>query len=218
MVKNTKIPQEIIEAYRNISTASVADVLWEKGLSAHMTHEMAPIIPGKIVGPAVTILEVPTEERLPPRLALEMIDSCEPGSVLLIANGDKEVALWGGLMTAGAVVNGLAGAVLDGGLRDVEEIKRDYDFPIFARSISPASTVGRYETISANEPIEVGGVKVNPGDLIVGDQDGVVVVPKDLVEEVLKLAQEIEAREREQTRFIHETKSLLKGLEKYKRI
>jgi regulator of RNase E activity RraA len=72
--------------------------------------------------------------------------------------------------------------------------------------------------VAANEPVSVGGITVNPGDLIVGDRDGVVVVPTGLVEAVLKDAQIIEDREREQTRLIRETKSLLKGLEKYQRI
>lgn len=121
-------------------------------------------------------------------------------------------------MTTGAVVNGLEGAVLDGGVRDVEEIERDFGFPVFARNVTPATTVGRFKTVSANEPVVVGGVTVNPGDLIVGDRDGVVVVPADMVDEVLKLALDIEEREREQTKLIHEAKSLLKGLEKYKRI
>jgi regulator of RNase E activity RraA len=112
----------------------------------------------------------------------------------------------------------MEGAVLDGGVRDIEEIERDFGFPVFARSICPATTVGRFKTVAANEPVIVGDVTVNPGDLIVGDRDGVVVVPANLVEAVLKEAQDIESREREQTRLIRETKSLLKGLEKYQRI
>jgi 4-hydroxy-4-methyl-2-oxoglutarate aldolase len=72
--------------------------------------------------------------------------------------------------------------------------------------------------VAANVAVNVGGVSVNPGDLIVGDRDGVVVIPANLVDTVCKAAQDIEDREREQTRLIHETKSLLKGLEKYQRI
>jgi regulator of RNase E activity RraA len=173
----------------------------------------------KIVGPAVTVLEEPTTERVPPSHALELIDQSAPGSVIVIGiDGVRDVAVWGGLMTAGAVVNGMEGAVLDGGVRDIEEIERDFGFPVFARSICPATTVGRFKTVAANEPVIVGDVTVNPGDLIVGDRDGVVVVPANLVEAVLKEAQDIESREREQTRLIRETKSLLKGLEKYQRI
>jgi 4-hydroxy-4-methyl-2-oxoglutarate aldolase len=219
MSEQNAISPEIIQAFRSITTASVADALWELGVAGHMSHEIKPFMKVKIVGPAVTVLEEPTIERVPPSHALELIDNSAPGSVIVIGiDGFRNVAVWGGLMTAGAVVNGIEGAVLDGGVRDIEEIERDFGFPIFARSICPATTVGRFKTVAANEPVNVGEVTVNPGDLIVGDRDGVVVVPVGLVETVLKAAQDIEDREREQTRLIRETKSLLKGLEKYQRI
>jgi 4-hydroxy-4-methyl-2-oxoglutarate aldolase len=219
MTQQSAISLEIIQAFRCITTASVADALWGLGIAGHMCHEIKPFMKVKIVGPAVTVLEEPTSERVPPSHALELIDHSAPGSVIVICiDGFRDVAVWGGLMTAGAVVNGIEGAVLDGGVRDIEEIERDFGFPVFARSICPATTVGRFKTVAANVPVNVGGVNVNPGDLIIGDRDGVVVVPANLVEAVLKEAQDIENREREQTRLIRETKSLLKGLEKYQRI
>jgi regulator of RNase E activity RraA len=219
MSQQSAIPFEIIQAFRSITTASVADALWGLEIAGHMCHEIKPFMKVKIVGPAVTVLEEPTTERVPPSHALELIDQSVPGSVIVISiDGFRDVAVWGGLMTAGAVVNGMEGAVLDGGVRDIEEIERDFGFPVFARSICPATTVGRFKTVAANEPVIVGDVTVNPGDLIVGDRDGVVVVPANLVEAILKEAQDIESREREQTRLIRETKSLLKGLEKYQRI
>ena len=219
MSEQSVISLETIRAFRSITSASVADALWELGISGHMSHEIKPFMKVKLVGPAVTVAEEPSTERVPPSHALELIDNCAPGSVIVIAiDGFRDVAVWGGLMTAGAVANGLEGAVLDGGVRDVEEIERDFGFPVFSRSICPATTVGRFKSVAANVPVRVGGVTVNPGDLIVGDRDGVIVVPAGLVEAVLKGAQDIEHREREQTRLIHETKSLLKGLEKYQRI
>lgn len=219
MKHQIQFSSDIIDAFRAITTASVADALWELGISGHMTHDIKPIFKAKLVGPAVTVLEEPTTERLPPAHALELIDSSPAGSVMVISIGaTRQVAVWGGLMTAGAVANGLVGAVLDGGVRDVEEIERDFGFPVFARAVIPATTVGRYKTVSANTPVVVGGVTVQPGDLIVADSDGVVVVPAARVEEVLHRSQDIEAREKEQTRLIRETGSLLKGLEKYKRI
>ena len=116
------------------------------------------------------------------------------------------------------MVNGFAGAILDGGVRDVTEIRRDYDFPVYARSVSPGTTVGRFRTLAANVPIEIGGVTVNPGDLIVADIDGVVAVPRDHVEGVLAMALDIEQKELEQARYIRETGSLKAGLAKYQRI
>ena len=219
MTQQSSFSPEIIQAFRKITTASVADALWGLGVSGYMDHEIKPFMKVKIVGPAVTVREEPTSERVPPSHALELIDHSAPGSVIVIGiDGFRDVAVWGGLMTAGAVVNGMEGAVLDGGVRDTEEIERDFGFPVFARSICPATTVGRFKTVAANEPVNVGGVTVNPGDLMVGDRDGVVVVPASLVDAVLKEAQDIENREREQTLLIRETKSLLKGLEKYQRI
>src|SRR5512139_569516 len=219
MTQQSTFSPDIIQAFRSITTASVADALWALGVSGHMDHEIKPFMKVKIVGPAVTVLEAPTIERILPSHALELIDNSEPGSVIVIAiDGFRDVAVWGGLMTAGAVVNGIEGAVLDGGVRDIEEIERDFGFPVFSRSICPATTVGRFKTVAANVPVNVGAVTVNPGDLIVGDRDGVVVVPAALVGKVLQSALEIEEREREQTRLIRETKSILQGLAKYQRI
>jgi regulator of RNase E activity RraA len=138
--------------------------------------------------------------------------------MVIAINGEADVAVWGGLMTAGAVANKLEAAVLDGGVRDITEIRRDYDFPVYARSVSPGTTLGRHKTLAANVAVPVGDVIVHPGDLIVGDIDGVVVVPRDHAEAVLTMAREIDAREAEQARLIIESGSLREGLAKYGRI
>lgn len=214
-------PHETIERFAAISTASVADAVEQvAGTRAYMHHAIKPRINDrKVVGPAVTVLEGPTEEKLPPQHALDLIDESPAGSVMVIGiGGEADVAVWGGLMTAGAHVNGFAGAILDGGVRDVTEIRRDYDFPVYARSVSPGTTVGRYRTLDANVPVTCGDVLVHPGDLIVADFDGVVVVPRAHVDAVLAVASEIEQKEAEQARFIRESKSLRQGLAKYQRI
>jgi regulator of RNase E activity RraA len=121
-------------------------------------------------------------------------------------------------MTAGAFARGLAGAILDGGVRDVTEIRRDYQFPVYARSVSPGTTLGRFRTLASNVPVVCGGIEVRPGDWIVADIDGVVVVPAAHVEAVAQMAEEIDRRELEQARLIVEAKSLREGLAKYGRI
>ena len=103
-------------------------------------------------------------------------------------------------------------------MRDISEIKRDFGFPVFARSSSPGTTLGRYRTVSSMVPVTIGDVTINPGDYVVGDIDGVVVVPKDKAEEVLKMGQEIDQREAEQAKLILESGSLKEGLAKYGRI
>lgn len=214
---------EFITGFMRVATASVADAVDKVvGRRGYMDRAVKPMINDKkIVGPAVTILEGPTTEFLPPSHALDAIDESPEGSVIVIglsSGPDPDVALWGGLMAAGAEVNRLAGAVLDGGVRDVTEIRRDSGFQVFARSISPGTTLGRYKTLAAHVPVMCGSILVAPGDLIVGDVDGVVVVPKTHVEAVLKMALEIEERELEQARLIRESRSLREGLAKYGRI
>jgi len=214
-------PTVVIDSFKTVSTASVADAVEQVvGQRGYMHHAIKPRInDAKVVGPAVTVLEGPTDEKLPPQHALDLIDESPAGSVMVIGiGGEADVAVWGGLMTAGASVNGFAGAILDGGVRDVTEIRRDYDFPVYARSVSPGTTVGRFRTLDSNVPVTCGDVLVHPGDLVVADVDGVVVVPQAHVDAVLALALEIEQKEAEQARFIRETKSLRQGLAKYQRI
>lgn len=215
------VSAELIARFRKVATASVADAVDKvAGRRGYMDHQIKPRINDKkIVGPAVTVLEGPTEEFVPPTHALDAIDESPEGSVICISiGGEAEVAVWGGLMTAGAVANKHEGAVLDGGVRDLVEIMRDYDFPVFARSVSPGTTLGRFKTLAAHVPVRIGGIMVNPGDIIVGDVDGVVVVPRQHAEAVLAMAEEIDARELEQAKLIIEAKSLRGGLAKYNRI
>lgn len=213
--------EELVKGFGEVATASVADAVDKVcGRRGYMEHALKPRInERRIVGPAVTVLEESTTESVPPQHALDLIDEAQPGSVVVIAiGGEADVAVWGGLMTAGAFARGLAGAVLDGGVRDIAEIRRDYDFPVIARSVSPGTTLGRFRTVASNVPVTCGGIEVNPGDLVVGDIDGVVVVPREHAEAVLEMAREIDARELEQARLIIEAKSLRKGLAKYGRI
>lgn len=213
---------ELLEGFNKAATASIADAIDKVcGRRGFLDHHIKPRInETRICGPAVTVLEMPTTAFVPPQFALDAIDESPPGSVIAIAiaDGEPNVAVWGGLMTAGAVANGHNGAVLDGAVRDISEIRRDYQFPIYARSASPGTTLGRYRTVERGTEVRLGGVLVRQGDLLVGDIDGVVCVPAAHAAEVLKLAQEIDAREAEQAKLIIEAKSLRQGLAKYGRI
>jgi 4-hydroxy-4-methyl-2-oxoglutarate aldolase len=211
----------LIESFRRVATASVADAV-EKvcGIRGYLGPGITPrTSERKIAGPAVTVLEEPTDETVPPTHALELIDAADPGSVVVIATGGyADVAVWGGLMTAGAVANRLEAAVLDASLRDVTEIKRDFGFSVFARGACAGTTVGRFRTVASQVPVTLDGVTVHPGDIVVGDPDGVVIVPQAHAAEVLAMAQEIDARELEQAKLIIETGSLIQGIAKYGRI
>jgi regulator of RNase E activity RraA len=214
--------QTLIDGFNQVAVASVADAVDKVcGRRGYMASAIKPRINDKrICGPAATVLEAATDEFVPPQHALDLIDEAEAGSVIVISieGGEPDVAVWGGLMTAGAVANGHVGAVLDGAVRDLTEIRRDYGFPVYARDVSPGTTLGRYRTVASQVPVRVAGVIVHPGDVVVGDVDGVVVVPRGQAAEVLRLAREIDERELEQARLIIAERSLRKGLAKYGRI
>ncbi len=214
--------KNLIDGFNAVAVASVADAVDKVcGRRGYMASCIKPRInERRICGPAATVLEAATDEFVPPQHALDLIDEAPAGSVIVIAieGGEPDVAVWGGLMTAGAVANGHVGAVLDGAVRDLVEIRRDYQFPVYARDVSPGTTLGRYRTVASQVPVRVGGIVVHPGDLVVGDVDGVVVVPAAQAAAVLAMAQEIDSRELEQAKLIIAEKSLRKGLAKYGRI
>lgn len=205
-----------------VTTASVADavdrVTHRRGF---MSAEIKPLWPVRMVGPAVTVLEHRSQETRPPHHALDAIDTAPAGAIVVIATDDplaaRDVALWGGLMTVAAATRGLGGAVLDGGARDAGEIRRE-GFAVFARSVVPSTTVGRYVTVARDVPVVCGGVLVRPGDILVGDDDGVVVVPQDAAADVLATAERIEQTERAMAQRIREVGSIRRAVEEFARI
>jgi regulator of RNase E activity RraA len=217
-----KIPQtKIIEELRKVSTGNIADAVDEAtGHRGFMYHDLKPIFKAKIVGPAATALLRPvlkTDKTEYPNYALQILDEAPAGSVLVYVLEDGlETAGIGNLMSTTAKVRGLAGAVIDGGARDIEEIEA-IGFPVFSRSVTPATSVGRYVSVAKQVPVTCAGVLVRPGDYIVGDRDGVVVVPVEKIPEVIKLIQSYDDKETKMVPIIKETKSMLKALAKYNR-
>lgn len=211
----------LIDGYMQVATASVSDAVDQVvGKRGYMSHEIRPVFPVKMCGRAVTVLAKPSTEKQPPAMALELIDTEPPGKVLVIVMDGPDgadVAAFGGIMCTGSVERGFAGAVLDGGCRDVIEIE-EMGFPVFTKGIIPANSVGRYVNVGKNVPVECGGVMVNPGDILIGDSDGVVVVPQEHAFEVLQRAQKLEAKEAITTKAVKELKSVRKAAEKNNRI
>ena len=214
----------IIEGFQKSTVASVADavdqVVGERGF---LSHDMRPMIPGKFVGRARTALVRPAPpEKATPALAVkhsvEMIEGSKAGDVGVIVMEDGlDVAAIGGLMATTAKARGMAGMILDGGVRDLAEI-RALDLPVYARSVTPATAVGRYASVSQGEPVTCGGVTIKPGDIIVAGEDGVVRVPAEKAAEVLAKSQEIDERESKMVPFIKKFKSLTKAIQVFNRI
>ena len=214
---------EIINILKNKvnSTGNIASAVEEAiGQRGLMSHDMKPIFKTKIVGPAATALLRPvlrTDKRTYRNYALEILDEAEPGSVLVYVLEDGlEIAGMGNLMSTTAKVRGLAGAVIDDAARDVEEIT-EIGFPIFSRAISPATSVGRYVSVAKQIPVKCAGIMVKPGDYIVGDLDGGVVVPQEAAEKVVEFLKQYDDKESKMVPIIKEEKSMLKALENYNR-
>ncbi len=223
--KKSGPPDEpIIAGFKKSYPASVSDAVeLVTGKNGTMLHDMKLVNGTPIVGRAVTSLVKPAPpEAATPALStkhsVEMIDEAKPGEVgVIVMEGTLEIAAMGNLMATAAKVRGMAGMVLDGAIRDVWDIRR-MGLTIYARSLSPRTAVGHYATVARNVPVQCAGVAVRPGDIIVADEDGVVVVPQEQAEAVLKKAQEIDEREKGMFPFIRQFKSLQKAIEKFNRI
>ncbi|WP_051669496.1 RraA family protein [Bryobacter aggregatus] len=214
----------LMAGFAKSTVASVADAVDQVvGQRGYMNHDMRPRVGNKIVGRAATALVKPaTPEMSTPALStkhsVEMIDESQPGEVaVIVMDGEVDVAAIGGLMATAAKSRGMAGMVLDGGVRDLAEI-RALGLPVFARYISPGTAVGRYASVAKNIEVTCGGIRVRTGDVIVAGEDGVVVVPKEKEQEVLKRAQEIDDRETKMVPFIKQFKSLGQTIVKFNRI
>ena len=199
ILKNPSAPQvegAIITKLRSIAVALLSDQLHRNCGSVGLTpyHSPAPM-----AGTAVTV-----KTRGGDNLAiLRAYDFCRPGDVMVVdAGGDLSNALVGGIMTLGAASLGLAGMVLDGAIRDVAEIRKR-TFPVYARGVNHR---GPYKDGpgAINLPISVGGMTVNPGDVIVGDQDGLLAFPPTLASKVIEKALAQERNEEDTIRAIRE--------------
>ena len=212
----------IVEGLRLVEVASVADAMEQLyGQRAYMSHEMRPLFMTKFAGPAVTVLMQQEEhkEGAPASQGmLNAIDAAPAGSVyvMVLPNG-VDFAGIGGLMATAMKYRGLAGAVIDASIRDTPQIKR-LQFPVFSRGIAPSTTINHYRFVGANVPVTCAGVLVNPNDIIVADEDGVVVVPRAKAAEVLKKAQQLDETEHQMIPFIEKFRSIKQAVEKFGRI
>ncbi|MBC8007961.1 MAG: RraA family protein [Prolixibacteraceae bacterium] len=216
-------PEEIIAALRlpENSTGNIADAVEEAtGARGWMSADMKPVYDARIVGRAATALMRPvlrTDTRKYRNHLLEVLDQAEPGSILVYVMQDGlEIAAMGNLMATTAKVRGLAGAVIDGAVRDTAELKR-LGFPVWSRRVSPATSVGRMISVDQQIPVLCAGVMVKPGDYLVGDADGVVVVPADAAGKVVALLKQYDDKESKMIPIIEREKSMLKALEIYNR-
>lgn len=214
--------ESLSDGFRTVEVASVSDAMEQLyGQKAYLSHDMRPVFKTKFAGPAVTVLlkkEEHTDGSKASQGMLDAIDSAPPGSVyVMVLEDGLDYAGIGGLMATAMKYRGLAGAVIDGSVRDIPQIQK-LQFPVFSRGIAPSTTINHYRFAGVNVPVKCAGVTVNAGDIIAADEDGVVSVPRAKAAEVLKKAQVLDDTEHQMIPFIEKFRSIRDAVDKFGRI
>lgn len=176
------------------SSATLSTQLFKRGLRNQVLQGIGRLTPKSrnMVGEAYTLRNIPAREDIdhigvydnPEHPQRKAIEAAPPGSVLVIdCRGDARAASAGGILVRRLEVRGVAGLVSDGGLRDTPEIA-ERDFPVYCKAPSAPISLIHHHAVEANVPIACGGVAIYPGDAIVGDAEGVIVIPSGIVDEV----------------------------------
>ena len=204
---------------KTVSTATICTALYKRGLRNQMVQDVQPLDPRKptMVGEAFTLRYMPAREDLNPITVFQdrshpqrkAVEQCPPGAVFVIdSRKDPRAASAGSILVTRLQVRGVAGIVTDGGFRDSAEIAK-LDIPAFHNSPSAPTNLTRHQAIDINVPIGCGDAPVFPGDVIVGDADGCVVIPAGLAEEIAAEAVEMTAYEDFVTEKVFEGRSIL---------
>lgn len=196
---------ETRERLMGVSTATLCTALFKRGLRNQYLQQVLPLAPDRpnMVGPAFTLRNVPAREDLNPIQVFEdpahpqrvAVETCPAGAVLVIdSRKDARAASAGSILVTRLMQRGVAGIVTDGGLRDSPEIAR-LAIPAYHQRPSAPTNLTLHQAIGINEPIGCGDVAVFPGDIVVGDGEGVVVIPAGLADEIAREAVEMTAFE-----------------------
>jgi regulator of RNase E activity RraA len=214
-------PGAMLAGYRHVEVSSVSDAIEQlTGQRQYMTHHMQPIFTAKFAGYAVTVKMVKEENHDPNALTpmLAAIDQGAKDSVYVMSLEDgADIAGMGGLMGTAMSAREFAGAVIDGGVRDVAYLRK-IGFPVYASGIVPSTSAGHYRVAGTGIPIVCDGVKVNAGDIVAADSDGVVAVPREIAPKVLVLAQQLDFKEHSMYAYIENTKSIREAVKRFGRL
>jgi len=202
--------KELLARYEQLYTGAISDVLREHALLDQGIGQLIPLRPERTVaGIAFTVKSAPnvkiTGEMT---FRTQMLDDmAEDAFVVWDTTNDEKATLWGGVMTATVVAKNVRAALIDGGIRDTHQIM-EKNFPVFYRHRIPNGSLGRCLITHYQTPIMIRGVVIKPGDVVLGDIDGVVVVPRDIAYEVLVRAEEIRANEKKIFGWVAEGQSI----------
>ena len=213
---------ELIAQFRRVEVASVSDAIEQiMGQRMYMTHRMQPIFTAKFAGFARTVLLKKDEGNKDPEALTGMLQAIDQGSAdsvyVMVLEDGEDIAGMGGLMGTAMAARGYAGAVIDGGVRDVAYLRK-IAFPVFATGIVPSTSVHHYRFAGSQIPLVCNGVPVGPGDIVVADSDGVAIVPRAQAQPVLTLAQQMDFKEHSMYAVIEQMRSIVEAVKKFGRL
>jgi regulator of RNase E activity RraA len=213
---------QLLEGFRHVEVASISDAQEQlSGRRMFMSHRMQPISPARFAGFAVTVRLQKDEGNKDPAALNGMLEAIDQGAAdsvwVMVVEDGIDVAGMGGLMGTAMWSRGYAGAVIDGGVRDVGQLRR-LGFPVYALGVVPSTSVHHYRFAGAKTPVVCDGVEVNPGDVVAADSDGVVVVPRPKAAEVLARAQQLDFQEHSMYSYIEKYRSIMEAVKKFGRL
>lgn len=195
---NTK--DDAVKRLLRLDCCAVSDAMDKLGLKGSVSGLEQRATTRRIAGRIVTYKLVPAADAPkisgPPRhLGTTAIEVAHPGDIIVVEQRTGiDAGSWGGILSLGAKVRNIAGVIVDGPVRDIDEA-RDYDFPVYSRALTARTARGRVAEAFTNEPVTLGDVTVSPGDYAIADASGVVIIAAADIERVLDTAEVISGRE-----------------------
>jgi regulator of RNase E activity RraA len=214
-------PGALLGAYKHVEVASVSDAIEQLlGQRTYLSHKMQPIFATHFSGWALTV-RLEKQENHDAHATdgmLEAIDNGGKNSVYVMSIQDgADIAGMGGLMGTAMAAREFSGAIIDGAVRDTAYLKK-IGFPVYATGVTPSTLVGHYRFIGSQVPVVIDGVSIHPGDIIVADNDGVVIVPRARAVDILLLAQQMDFKEHSMYPLIEKMKSIVKVVKQFGRL
>jgi regulator of RNase E activity RraA len=194
---------DLVARLRKLDSCAVSDALDRCGYTGVALGLRPLAVPARIAGRVVTVrLKPKGQEESSRHLGTAAIGAAQAGDVIVVDHqGRDDAAGWGGILSRAAQIKGIAGVVVDGACRDIDE-SREIGFPVFGVAAVPLTARGRAVEESFNEPISIRGIPVRPDDLVLADGSGVVFVQAAYAEEVITVAEQIAAREAAMTQAV----------------
>jgi 4-hydroxy-4-methyl-2-oxoglutarate aldolase len=191
------MPASLLVRLAALDSCACSDAMDRLGIRGGVAPGLRPLTVARRVSGPVSTVELGPVSRAPGgrHLGTAAIEAARPGELIVVAAGGRtDAAAWGGVLSLAATIRQLAGVIVDGACRDVDET-RDLGLPVYALAAVPATARGRQAEVAWNGQVQIAGVRVCPGDLVVADGSGVVFLPADRAADIIAAAGEIAARE-----------------------